>query len=474
MTTIPSSPAELEEALQDPGKLKDLWADPKALNDYIQGYADNFAKADAGKSDAVSDQLREQMRETAQLAVADALKATPEEAGMSPAKMVAEVREQQRANKGLTLSSAERALWNKHAPGVKADGLFDSIAEVFQAAALGKVNFGRGRDKELAAKRSKMAEIMNSFGSEVPADGGFLIPEHLRSELLSVSLETAVVRPRATVIPMDSLRVPVPTIDDTTHVSNVFGGVQWYWTEEAAALTESQASFGRVTLDAKKLTLYAAYPNELVQDAPAFSGFIDAKFPQAHAYGEDVAFFSGTGVGEPLGFLNATAMVSVTKESGQASSTILWENLVKVYARMLPTSLGSCVWIANIETFPQLATMALAVGTGGAPVWIGNLGTQGGGSGAPPASILGRPVIFTEKASALGSAGDISLVDLSYYLIGDRMSVQAMMSDHYLFANDKVAYRLISRVDGRPWLQSAITPHAGSSTLTAFAQIAAR
>jgi len=322
--------------------------------------------------------------------------------------------------------------------------------------------------------RGKAAEIMNSFGSEVPADGGFLIPEHLRSELLSVALETAVVRPRATVIPMDSLRVPIPMIDDTSHVSSVFGGIQGYWTEEAAALTESQASFGRVTLDAKKLTLYATYPNELVQDAPAFSGFIDAKFPQAHAYFEDVGFFTGTGVGEPLGYINCPASVNVAKESGQATATILWENIVKAYARMLPTSLGSAVWVANIETFPQLATMALAVGTGGAPVWIGNLGTQGGGSGAPPTTILGRPVIFTEKASALGSPGDISFVDLSYYLIGDRMAVSAMLSEHYLFANDKTAYRLISRVDGRPWLQSAITPHAGSNSLTAFVQIATR
>jgi HK97 family phage major capsid protein len=165
----------------------------------------------------------------------------------------------------------------------------------------------------------------------------------------------------------------------------------------------------------------------------------------------------------------------VAKETGQAAATIVWENIVKQYARMLPTSLGRACWVANIETFPQLATMALSVGTGGGPVWIGSGYDPGNsGSSTPPATILGRPVLFTEKASALGSPGDISFVDLSYYLIGDRMAMQSMISEHFLFSTDKIAFRIIERLDGRPWLQSAITPHLGSGTLTPFVQIASR
>src|SRR5689334_25375106 len=34
--------------------------------------------------------------------------------------------------------------------------------------------------------------------------------------------------------------------------------------------------------------------------------------------------------------------------------------------------------------------------------------------------LLGLPVVFTEKMETLGTVGDIALVDLSYYLIGDR------------------------------------------------------
>jgi HK97 family phage major capsid protein len=290
------------------------------------------------------------------------------------------------------------------------------------------------------------------------------------------SLETSIVRPRATVIPMDTLRVPIPMIDDTSHASTVFGGVSFAWTEEAASITESQASFGRVVLDAKKLAGFFACPNELLADAPAFSAFFDTAVPRAHGWFEDEAFLTGSGVGEPLGLVNCGASVQVAKETGQPAATILWENVTKMYARMLPTSLGRAVWIANIDIFPQLATMALSIGTGGGPVWIGS-GYDPGNSGAdtPPMTILGRPVYFTEKLPQLGTTGDICFADLSYYLVGDRQVLQASSSEHYLFQNDKTAFRLLSRVDGRPWLQSALTPNQDSSnTLTAFVQLATR
>jgi HK97 family phage major capsid protein len=172
----------------------------------------------------------------------------------------------------------------------------------------------------------------------------------------------------------------------------------------------------------------------------------------------------------PLGFANAAnaAIIANAAEAGQPATTIVWENIVKMFARMLPSSLGRAVWIASIDTFPELATMALSVGTGGSAIWLNN------GQTGPPMTILGRPVIFTEKAPRLGSQGDISFVDLGMYLIGDRQVMSAMSSPHYKFQNDQTAYRIIERVDGRPWMQSAITPKNSGNTLSAFVQLAAR
>lgn len=466
MTTvaIPSAPEELEDFLSDPQKVKAMMGQPGAFKEFIKTYARATMNKDS--------QLQAQIREEVQIGLAEFM----QQNGMGGKRL--NFANSVDLPKGLStqkVSHGKGAAYNRKAYGARLEKeqgelAFDDSAEFFQAV---WPKFETLKNAgTLRNKRNKALEIQNSYGSEVPADGGFLIPETMRSEILQVALETSVVRPRAQVIPMDSLRVPIPMIDVTSQVSSVFGGVVCYWTEEAASLVESQASFGRVVLDAKKLTGYAEVPNELLADAPAFSAFFDTIFPRAIAWYEDIAFMTGTGVGEPLGFINCPASVQVAAESGQATSTILWENVVKMYARMLPTALGNAVWIASIDTFPELATMALSVGTGGGPVWMGNYTDPG--KATPPVTILGRPVHFTEKTPVLGTSGDISFVDLSYYLIGDRQMMQTNSSEHYRFQSDKTAFRVIERLDGRPWIQSSITPHNGGPNLSPFVQLATR
>ena len=131
---------------------------------------------------------------------------------------------------------------------------------------------------------------------------------------------------------------------------------------------------------------------------------------------------------------------------------------------MLPGSLNRAVWIASIDTFPQLAVMELS--TGSPAVWINN-----GMSEGPPMTLLGRPVIFTEKVPGLGTTGALNFVDFGYYLIGDRQVMSAMSSPHFKFQNDLTAYRIIERVDGRPWLESAITPKNNTDTLSPFVSL---
>ncbi len=180
----------------------------------------------------------------------------------------------------------------------------------------------------------------------------------------------------------------------------------------------------------------------------------------------------GNSVGQPQGILNSPALVTVAEETSQVNDTIVWANIVKMYSRMLPASLNRAVWVANIDTFPQLATMSLSIGTGGSAIWLNN------GVVGPPMSILGRPVIFTEKVPSNGDATglgkDISFLDFGYYLIGDRMTVRAESSQHAQFTTDQTVYRIIERVDGRGWIQSAITPQNGTNTLSPFVTLAAR
>lgn len=447
---IPRNDNELEEMFNDKKVLGEVFASKDTGLQFVKDYAAQFNKTSGGDLDAQIDAR-----------VQEGIRSWLKDNGSVDAKGDA-----QRLNLTPKAGSDSRRLgdrYNPGAPGAQLDDEFPDTRSFMKAIWHGS------RTSEAQAAQHRIKEIMNSFGSNVPSDGGFLIPETLRSELLRVALETALVRSRARVIPMETLTVPFPTLDSTSNASNVFGGVTAYWTEEAAAMQDSSATFGRIKLEAKKLTAYSEIPNELFADSIiSLEMFINEIFPEAIAWFEDLAFISGTGVGEPQGFLNSPCLVSVAKESGQAADTIVWENLVKMYSRMLPTSLASAVWVANIDTFPELATMSLSVGTGGSAIWLQN------GVSAAPMTILGRPVIFTEKMPTLGDSGDIALVDFSYYLVGDRQTLQADTSPHYRFQTDVTAMRFIERLDGRAWLQSAVTPNRGSNTLSPFVTIAAR
>lgn len=446
---IPDTPAGIEELLGDAKRMQRVFQDKNKFGELISKYARQVLDKDQ--------EIATQVREETQRVITNWLREEQPEAvqrlNLNPAAPVASIAQQ------------KAGLYNSRAMGARIDSEFASAGEFFQT-----IWHNSPRD---AGMQAKLSRLRNAFSSTVPSEGGFLIPEVLRAELLSVALESSVVRSRARVIPMDSLRVPFPAIDTTTNATSVFGGIVAYWTEESAALTESQASFGRVVLDAKKLTAYTTVPNELLSDSiVSFEPLIGQLFPEALAFYEDIAFMKGTGVGEPLGALAADnpAVITVAKESGQVANTIVWENIVKMYSRMLPQSLNRAVWVASIDTFPELATMALSVGTGGSAVWLTN------GADEAPMTILGRPVIFTEKApGTLGAQGDISFVDFGYYLIGDRQVMSATSSPHFRFNQDQTAFRIIERVDGRPWIQSAITPQNGSSnTLSPFVQLAVR
>jgi HK97 family phage major capsid protein len=480
--TVPSDSEGLRELLTDAVRLREYFSADAVKNGTCRDFINAYAAMTVKKNPDTTEDMRTQVQSVLFDLIRD------NGGGKKPALDIGNAlsfhggRPQLQLSQDGTpaVSKGRGAVYNKLAPGAvfenayREDDRFNSIGEYCQAIREEARPSSMKNRGTLLQKLENVRSFQNSFGSEDPGAGGFLIPEIMRSELLQLALEQSIVRSRATVIPMSTLRVPIPTVDDTSHVSSLFGGVVFYWSEESSSLTESQAVFGRVVLDAKKLTGFFKVPNELLADAPAFSGWFDTRIPMGLAWFEDVAFMTETGVSTPQGFINSPASVQVAIESGQATKTIVWENITKMYARMLPTSLPNAVWICSIDTFPQLATMALSVGTGGGPVWIGGYGNSGG-MDAPPVSILGRPVIFTEKCSQLGTTGDINFVDLSYYLIGDRQSVAVAASDQFAFQNDQTAYRIIERVDGRPWLQSPLTPHNGSSsTLSAFVQLASR
>lgn len=450
---VPTTAEGLQEALTNKKTLNTL-IEEGSFPEFMTNYRNEFFKNDKGTVTETADD--QAMRILAQMAREG--KVEFRQGGVNGRKATpADIRTQRQA--------ATRH--SKIAVGSKLDGEFENLWDFLETT---DPRTDPRRDDKVAERLKKIANAMSSTD---PASGGFLIPEEFRATLMEIALESAVVRPRANVIPMQSLRISMPVVDVTSNVSSIYGGVVGYWTEEGAALVQSQPTFARVALEAKKLTAYTEIPNELRRDsAISVESIINDMFPRAIAWFEDVAFMFGSGSGEPLGVFNTNNQATVVQPavSGQATGTIVWENIVGMYARMLPSSLNSAVWVVSPATLPELLTTALSVGTGGALVGM----AASGGSGTPVPTLLGRPVIISEKVGNLGAQGDVNFVDFGQYLIGDRMQMESETSTDYKFGQDLTAYRFIERVDGRPWLQSAITPRNGGNSLSAFVQLAAR
>jgi len=313
---------------------------------------------------------------------------------------------------------------------------------------LAVVTSGRSDD------RLKLA-IQASMGESIPSSGGFSVPEEFAAWLLDASLETEIIRPRATVWPMKSETLKVPGWDSGSHTSTLFGGLVGTWLGESDAATEVYAKLRQIELSTKKLACYTAASNELVADGITFEQQLNAALVKTISWYLDYAFISGTGAGQPQGILKSPALITVSAESGQHVS-ILYENITKMYARLAPQCMGNAIWIASQTCIPDMLTLSISIGTGGSvvPAMKESNGQF---------SLLGKPVIFTEKVPALGSLGDLILCDPSQFTVGLRSAVSFDKSIHVGWLKDEASYRCIIRVDGQGMWDKAITPKNGST-----------
>ena len=307
----------------------------------------------------------------------------------------------------------------------------------------------------------------------VPSDGGYLVEKDFVSEILRKIHETRVLWSRTRNIPVGEGRNGVrwPYVDETSRATGSrLGGVRGYWVAEGVAATASKPKLARLEWEFKKLAVLIYGTDELLGDATALGGFLGQAAAEELGFMLDDAIVRGDGVGKPLGLLNALATVSVAKETGQAASTVVAENIEKMFARMWSKSVPRATWYMNQAVWPQIFQLHHVVGTAGVPMFI----PPGALTQAPLGLLLGRPIEVIEQADALGTVGDIIFADLSEYGVIDKGGVEAATSIHVKFVEDETAFRFILRVDGQPMWVNKLTPYKGADTISPYITLATR
>lgn len=321
---------------------------------------------------------------------------------------------------------------------------------------------------------------VTTYGSEgVGADGGFAVPPEWRSQIMDLVMgeDALLSKTDQQVASSNSITFPV----DETTAWQTTGGILAYWDSEASTMTQSKPLLKDVTIKLGRVTCLVPVTEELLEDAPAMGNYVATKAGEKISFKINDAIVNGTGVGQPLGILNAPATVSVAKETSQTATTFKAENAVKMMARLPSASFSRAVWLINQDVLPEILKAGFAITTpsgtaaGAGALYLAPGQLSGGLQAAPYGLLLGRPIVVTEACATLGTVGDVILADLSKYLTVTKSGgVRSDVSMHLWFDQNTTAFRFVMRMNGQPWLSAPITRKNGTNTLSHFVTAATR
>jgi HK97 family phage major capsid protein len=342
---------------------------------------------------------------------------------------------------------------------------FRSLGEFLQTVVRAATAGGAGfEDRRLTRAPSGMAELDATTG-------GFLVPPVYVDALVASIYEESTIAPLCEQFETERPgEASLPGVSETSRADGSrWGGAVAYWAAEAANVPTSFPRWRNVKFGNSKLIAACAATNELLADAPVFEAYVKRAFAAELSFKLDAAILMGPGAGVPRGIVGSSGLITAPKVTGQASATIVSENISAMWARLPAPSRKRAVWLVNEDVETQLE----ATSGGGLSPAVVNLYTAAGAAGNATPLLKGRPLIVIEQAPALGATGDIVLADLSQYAVVSapmRMDISLDVQ----FLSDQGVLRFTWRVDGAPLWATPITPYNGGATRSPFVALAAR
>ncbi len=333
-------------------------------------------------------------------------------------------------------------------PNVEDKGEDEKVGEFRNTAEFIYTMIYRPNDERLAELRTQQMKEGSA--------GGIFVPNKLATSIFSVSPQTAIVRPRANVIPAGDPPDATMTFPYLDQGTNMYGGVTVSWIQEGGAKPATEIKWKEFSLTPYEVAAYIPVTDKLLRNWSAASSEIESKLRAAVIGEEDTQFLTGNGVGKPKGVLNSKCAITVNRTT---ANQIVRADIDSMYAKIWEDG-GQYVWLASPTCKPYLMAIADA---GSNNLWMGNYA-----SGLPP-TLLGAPVIWSQRNVGLGTKGDLMLVNLKYYYIKDGSGPFVEASPHVYFTSNKTVIKIYWNVDGRAALENPIAIEGSkSNTLSPF------
>jgi HK97 family phage major capsid protein len=277
------------------------------------------------------------------------------------------------------------------------------------------------------------------------ADGGYLVPEELATEVWRVLPDISVMRQIARVIPMSSR---------TMDLNSLTARPVAYWIGEYNTKTTSSAEFSQVTLTANKLVCLLPVTHELLQDANiALANLVIQLFAEAIGLAEDKAFFCGTDTTQPRG-INQETLTTVS-----AGGAITFDHIIALIDSV-PGRVSASPRTAFVGNRYVKRLLRQLKDTTNQYIWRDGGFVNHGQVTKLPDQLYGYP--FYEQNDI--SQDELYFGDWSFYIIGDRqlITVDSTNEGGDAWRRDATEYKAVERVDGRAVLT---TPFAKINTI---------
>jgi HK97 family phage major capsid protein len=301
--------------------------------------------------------------------------------------------------------------------------------------------------------------------------GGFWVPMDMRAEVIKKMAGLSAIRRNAYAFTVGSDIVSFPKVVYTTD-NTYTAGTSFSWTAEAPSSDISEATnpvSGRVTIPVHTATCSVVLTRALIEDGQFdILGYVSDLLGESNALGEESAFVSGTGVGQPQGILaHANSTVAHTFSTGGggmyvpsgSSGKVTWlgttvgtpepeEGYVGVWSALPAQYQAGAKWFMHKNTFG--ATLGL-VDTTGRPVII-QPGTFSNATEKPQFVILGDPIELSNFIP-VPAASSYSVIygDMRAYYIADRVGlsievlreIKALRDEVVLYSRKRVGAQLV-------------------------------
>ena len=292
---------------------------------------------------------------------------------------------------------------------------------------------------DMMRSKAPLPSVVNALQEGTDSEGGYLVPDEYERTLVEALEEENMFRQLAKVIRTSSGDRKIPVVATKGTAS---------WIDEEGAYTESDDSFGQVSIGAYKVGTMIKVSEELLNDSVFdLESYIAKEFARRIGAKEEEAFFTGDGSGKPLGILAATGGAE-TGVTAASSTAVTADELMDLFYSLKSPYRKKAVWVLNDSTIKAVRKLKDSTGQ---YLWQPSL------VAGTPDTLLGRPMKTSAYMPVIAAgAQTIAFGDFSYYWIADRQGRSFKRLNELYAANGQVGFLGFQRVDGKLVLSEAV------------------